>query len=949
MEINNNQDKIKNAESVANAHSPFLARLIMAYPEILEDIRHRGVDYLYESIIESISELMVAPIDIVTLKKELRVAKRKIALTVALADISGIWSLEKITESLSIFAEKCLNITINHLLFEGCKQEKIYNNNFYELFKNGKNRLRDIARDSGVIVLAMGKLGAYELNYSSDIDLILFFTPEKIGYKGRNTEQHFMNRLAHDLVSVMQDRTELGYVFRTDLRLRPDPYSTPPVITIDAAYHYYESVGQNWERAAMIKARAIAGDIKAGEDFLKSLTPFMWRRNLDFAAINDIHSIKRQIDKQQIKSLDIRGHNVKLGTGGIREIEFLAQIYQLIWGGREPELRIRKTCDTLRCLTEMGLISTEQEKILNKAYQFLRMVEHRLQMVNDEQTHSVPENDNELLNIATFNGYDNIGDFERQLVTQLSNVHEIYLSSFNSEKELSSNGNLIFTGEEHNPDTLRTLTRMGYSNPELVSETIMKWHHGSSRATRTKRARELLTEIIPELLECLAKTISPDTAFMNFNYFLQKLPATIQLFSLFKLNPHLLGLIADIMGSAPTLAESLSKNPDLLEAVIYEDFYDGLPNVDILEKQLDKVLLPPKNLPSYDFEQIMGRLRKFYHEKQFQAGVQLLKGMINAKHSGEFLTYLAEIIINRIVVEVTSEFKKTYGTISGNRFAIIALGKLGSREMTFLSDVDLIFIYDVDDTEELSNGQKGFTASVYYNRLSQRIISSLTSQSRDGRLYEVDTRLRPSGNQGPLAVSKAALEQYFDQSAWTFEYMAFTKARAIAGDESLLTELNGFIDSQIKKKRDIERLKYDVADMREKIEKEHSATSVWDIKYARGGLIDVDFIAQYLMLKYASDLLTVKSGNSIEFFTILKQEGFIGKESDTLIDSYYFLKQLLNMIRLCCGNNFVSNDAPEGLKKILVDTTNSDNFEKLSKKLQEVEKNIYSYYKTIFE
>ncbi len=918
------------AASKARSHSAFLTRLLTLYPDLLSDLQERGSDNVYEEFIKNISELAKQELEQSALIKELRIAKGKLALITALADIAGVWSLEKVTAALSDFASDCLVITIKHLL--------------YAAKKRGDIDHADIS-NSGLIVLAMGKLGGRELNYSSDIDLILFYEPNKLGYKGRNNEQHFMNKLAHDLVSIMQDRTSDGYVFRTDLRLRPDPASTPPAVTVDAAYYYYESVGQNWERAAMIKARPIAGDIEAGERFLKSLTPFMWRRNLDFAAIKDIHSIKRQMDTRQSKQISPKGHNIKLGLGGIREIEFYSQIHQLIWGGREPNLRLRSTCETLATLLEKGLIDNTKENIMRTAYVFLRTLEHRIQMVADEQTHSLPSTDAELKNIAEFMGYKNTKLFSDDLITHLSAVHEIYSSSFSSAEGLGDTGNLVFTGVTHDSETLKTIRDMGYSQPEVVSETIMGWHHGSCRATRTKRARELLTEMTPAILKRLSETANPDAAFLKFNEFLKNLPAAIQLFSLFQMNPHLLGLIADIMGSAPTLAETLSHSPELLDAVLYEDFYNDLPSPSNLEIQLQEAL----NHTEY-FDDYMEALRKFRNEKQFQAGVQFLKHMIDTQKTGVFLSNLAECMVRKSLQAVLAEFEKTYGKISGGRFAIIALGKLGSHEMTFSSDIDLVFIYDAEDYEKFSDGEKSFTASVYYNRLTQRLLNALAGMGRDGRLYEVDTRLRPSGGQGALAASNQAFNNYFDELAWTFEYMAFTKARVIAGDESLITELEIFISKQITKSRNFDKLQHDVVDMRERIAKEHATDNPWNIKYIRGGLIDIDFIAQYLMLRHAPNILGAKSGNAREIFTLLNHANYLDKKTtDELLAASHFLEQIFNMLRLCSDHKFDEKTAPEGLKKILVETVNEKDFEQLHNRLLQTQKTVYEYYNSIIK
>ena len=915
----------KQAAEKAQAHSPFLARLLILHKDIFYNLCERGADAVYSDFSAGMSELESNEWEQPALMRELRLAKGKLALLTALADIAEVWSLEEVTSALSDFAQKCLIITISHLLLSAKKRGDINNIN---------------TDNSGIIVLGMGKLGGRELNYSSDIDLILFYEPNKLGYKGRHNEQHFMNKLAHELVSIMQDRTNDGYVFRTDLRLRPDPASTPPAVTIDAAYYYYESVGQNWERAAMIKARPVAGDIEAGERFLKSLTPFMWRRNLDFAAINDIHSIKRQMDTRQSKRIQPKGHNIKLGLGGIREIEFFTQIHQLIWGGREPNLRLRATCETLAILAKMGLIDSQKENTLHNAYVFLRTLEHRIQMVADEQTHSLPDNDIELKNIAEFMGYVNAELFYKDLLVHLYAVHEIYASSFRNSEGLGDTGNLVFTGTNHDEETLKTIHDMGYSQPEVISEIIMGWHHGSSRATRTKRARELLTEMMPTILKRLSETANPDVAFLKFNEFLKKLPSAIQLFSLFQMNPHLLGLISDIMGSAPTLANTLSHNPELLDAVLYEDFYASLPSTIQLETQLQEKLQSVEH-----FEDYMDNLRQFRNEKQFQAGVQLLKGMVNAQQTGEFLTVLAECVLRQTLNAVLTEFQKTYGKISGSRFAIIALGKLGSRELTFLSDIDLIFVYDAPDFEVYSDGEKSFTASVYYNRLAQRLLNALTAMGRDGRLYEVDTRLRPSGKQGSLAVSKQALNNYFEESAWTFEYMAFTKARVVAGNESLIEELEIFILTQMTKPRDISKLQNDVVDMRDRIAKEYPTDNPWNIKYIRGGLTDIDFIAQYLILHHAPNLIGTKSGSAKDIFTMLKHAHCLDeKTADELLAANQFLEQIFNMLRLCSDHEFDGKTAPEGLKKLLVETVGEKDFEQLNNHLLQVEKTVHEYY-----
>jgi glutamate-ammonia-ligase adenylyltransferase len=902
-------------------NSPYLSQLLLSYPEILHQALLRDANAVHHTIAASLD---IAQDDQRSLMRHLRQCKNKLALLVAIADMMDWWSLEQVTRALSDFAEHVLIQVMHFLLSEAAKRGEI----------------TVPERGSGIVVLGMGKLGGRELNYSSDIDLIILFEAGKLNYQGRHNEQHFMNKLAHDLVHIMQERTADGYIFRTDLRLRPDPASTPPAVNIEAAYYYYESVGQNWERAAMIKARPVAGDMKAGERFLKNIAPFMWRRSLDFASIQDIHSIKRQMDSRQSKDIKIPGHNVKLGIGGIREIEFYAQIHQLIWGGREISLRSRGTCETLTKLAQLGLIDEHKRDVMTAAYIFYRQLEHRLQMVADEQTHDMPESAEAIKHIACFMGYDDVNNFDRNFLAHLHAVHEIYASSFRSSEKLGDEGNLVFTGVSHDPDTLETLRKMGYDDPETVSQVVMGWHHGSRRATRTKRARELLTELMPILLKRLSETASPDAAFHKFNDFLCNLPAGVQIFSLFSMNPQLLGLVADIMGSAPTLAEYLSKSPNLLDSVLYSDFYESLPQKAQLHQQWRSIIGTTQ-----DFEECMDRLRAFRNEKQFQAGVQLLRGMIDAKQSGCFLSDLADLMVEESLACVNNEFKRSYGTMPGGQFAVVALGKLGSRETTFGSDIDLVMVYDAKENAS-STGEKPLTASVYYNRLAQRLLNALTAMGRDGRLYEVDTRLRPS--QGLLATSLQGLQHYFGESAWTFEYMAFVKARIIAADLKLAKTLEEFIQSQLIKPRDQEKLRQDVIDMRGRIDKEFGTDDIWNIKYVRGGLIDMDFIAQYLILNHAPALKRVHRGSAADCIRWLCDQGVLNKNTATdLLDCEKTLTQLFTMLRLCSGHTLDENTALPGLKRILYQSLHTADFPSLKEKLASLEKRMLSHYNNI--
>ncbi len=914
-------------------HSPYLSKLVLKYPMVIHALHTSGADAAFKDILQAITLPEKLDNTLKDLKFLLREAKNKAALLIACADISHEWSLEKVTSALTELAERSLHISLDTLLLTAQQRGEII--------------LADIqnpSQNSGIIILGMGKLGGHELNYSSDIDLIVFFERDRIDYKGRHNEQHFMNKLAHDLVQIMQERTAEGYVFRTDLRLRPDPASTPPAINIDAAYYYYESVGQNWERAAMVKARPVAGDMEAGKRFLDGLAPFMWRRSLDFAAINDIHSIKRQMDTLQNRDIQLKGHNVKLGMGGIREIEFYVQIHQLIWGGRERSLRTQSTCTTLDGLFNFGLIDEAKRTTMRDAYIFLRLLEHRLQMVNDEQTHELPQTDEEVANIALFMGYGSVPEFEKNFMHHLQAVHAIYASSFKSAEKLGHEGNLVFTGVTHDPETIKTLKNLGYQQPETVSEIIMGWHHGSCRSTRTKRARELLTELMPVILQRLAETANPDAALLRFHDFLRNLPAGVQLFSLFNIHPQLLGLIADILGSAPTLAERLSKSPELLDAVLYDNFYEALPDKSVLSSQLDELLKTAD-----DFEEQMDRVRQFRNEKQFQAGVHFLKHMIDSTRVGKYLSDLADVSLEHTVSATLNEFISKYGTLPQSKFAVLAMGKLGSREMTFSSDIDLVFIYDADESI-VSDGEKGLAPSVYFNRFSQRLLTSITAIARDGRLYEVDTRLRPSGSKGLLAVSIEALKQYFDEAAWTFEYMAMTKGRPVSGDTDIRKVLEQFVTDSVLHYRNRHKLREHVIDLRERINRELGTKNPWNIKYVSGGLLDIDFIAQYLLLHHAPNLQPPYPGSAPDIIHWLAEHHVIEQSfAVSLLESEAFLSQIFHMLRLCTAQDFDEESAPAGLKKLLCECVKMQDFNALKEKLAATQQSVYALYLSLIQ
>ena len=830
----------------------------------------------------------------------LRRAKRAVAFLVALADLARLIDARRTTALLTALAEAATSAAVDHLLLSA--------------HESGKLKLADPARPaekSGLVVLGMGKLGAFELNYSSDIDLVVFFDPMAGTLSDPMEGVDIHARLVRRLIRIMQERTADGYVFRTDLRLRPDPGATPLAISIDSAMLYYEGRGQNWERAAFIKARPVAGDLKAGEAFLKELVPFVFRKYLDYAAIADIHSIKRQIHAHKGHGeIAVKGHNVKLGRGGIREIEFFVQTQQLIAGGRVPALRLKATEPMLEALEKANWIDARTCRELVEAYWFLRDVEHRVQMVRDEQTHVLPETEAELKRIAFMTGFEDTAGFSARLVTVLKTVERRYAALFEQEAKLSSEtGNLVFTGQKDDPDTLETLKRLGFERPADISRTIRTWHYGRYRATQSVEARERLTELTPELLRVFGESKRADEALLRFDSFISGLPAGIQLFSLLGNNPALLSLLVNIMSSAPRLAEVIAAKPHVFDGMLDPGLLAELPTRAYLSERIAGFLSG-----AHHYEEILDRLRIIAAEQRFLIGIRLLTGAITGKQAARAFTHVADLIVAAALKAVLEEIEAAHGKFPGGRVALVGMGKLGSFELTAGSDIDLILLYDYDSDALESDGPKPLDMMRYFTRITQRLIAALSAPTAEGVLYEVDMRLRPSGNKGPVATRITAFAKYQAEEAWTWEHMALTRARLVCGDDSLVAEAEAIFRDVLGKTRDLGKVAKDVAEMRALIDKEKPPKDIWDLKLIAGGLIDIEFIAQFLALAAPAreNPQPEKAMATTDALAILGTM-MDPNDLDTVQKALALYTEISQVVRLCIDGGFDPKDAPAGL------------------------------------
>ncbi len=876
--------------------SPYLGQLMIEHSSFAQ----RCFDEVPEQLFE---ELMLrTQTRDNNLSQNLRICKVEFALLCGLCDLGNIWSLEEVTAAITRFADTAISTALNTLLSDLHKAQK------YVLPHPATPSL-----GCGFVVLAMGKHGAFELNYSSDVDLIVLYNAQTPCLPPDSEVAKFFVKLTQRLVNLLQETTVDGYVFRTDLRLRPDPRATQIAISIESAATYYENQGQNWERAAYIKARPIAGDLALGAEFLDRLKPYIWRKYLDFAAIADVQSLIRQIHAVKGHGeIAVEGHNLKLGRGGIREIEFFVQTQQLIAGGRNTSLRGRRTCDMLHALADAKWIEPETAQDLEVAYTKLRNWEHRAQMQRDQQTHLLPSGD-EFASFAQFCGYADASQFRQEVQRTLETVRGHSSKLFEQSTGLGNEGALVFTGGEDDPETITTLEQLGFKQASEVSATIRGWHFGRYAATRDKRAKEALTELMPKFLVALSRSGDADRSFLDFDVFLKGLPAGVQLFAMLKNNPSLLDLIAQILGMAPKLAQGLSRQPRILEAVLDPAFFGPLPERIVMQHTLDQFL--PSGL---SLEEVMDRLRIFAREQKFRVGVRVLSDTVSAEEAGFGFATVADCTLSALLVAVETDIQRQHGFIQGSRIAVLAMGKLGGREMTSGSDLDLIIVYDHPETELTSDGARPLSPSAYFTKLTQRLITAVSVPTAEGDLYEVDMRLRPSGSKGPVAASFTSFKAYHLESAWTWERLALTRARPVAGNLSLCLELEVTKRQVLTTNRDEATTRADVVTMRGLMLREHQATSPWDIKRVRGGLVEAEFIAQFLQLIQACNVPQIIDSNTIACFEKMRNAGLLSMDhANDLIAATRLYHRLTQILRLCLDTEYRPEHAPVGLNKAI--------------------------------
>jgi len=831
----------------------------------------------------------------------LRRERLALSAALAIADLAGAIPVGRVMTELSAFADRALDTAITASI---------------------RKRVPD-AEPAGLIGIALGKHGASELNYSSDIDPILLYDPETLPRRERDEPGEAAQRYAREIVQLLSNNTPEGYVFRVDLRLRPASEVSPLAISLGAALTHYESSALAWERAAYIRARAAAGDIEAGQEFLTSIRSFVWRRSLDFGAIEEISRLTAQIRTTYKGPLEPGpGYNVKQGRGGIREVEFFAQTHQLIHGGRDPSLRLRGTRPALDALAAAGVISSDDARALGDAYDALRTIEHRLQMVNDKQTHTLPEGE-ALENVARLGDYENT----EALLADLGELTALVAARFDTliDAEAESAAASADDGLTVN------LVQLGFDDPNGTAARIRSWSDGRYRALRSAAALSAFEAILPTMLEALAAAPDPKRAILRWETLLEKASSIINLFRLLEARPGLFEQLINILTLAGPLADDLGRRPELLDTLIDRTALDLPGEVSELARSM------MRNELNDDYEKQLDRIRVVTSEQRFALGTQLIEGTHDPLDIAAGLSRVAEAALIAAAQSATQEFAATHGTIANSELAIIGLGRLGGGALTHGSDLDIIHIFSGSHEWE-SDGERPLGGTLYYNRLAQRVGAALSVPTAQGALYEVDTRLRPQGAQGPLAVSIDSFERYQNDDAWTWEHMALTRARVLYGSAQTRSEIERIVNAVLHKKRDPGKLRETVLEMRDDMALHKSSRGPLDAKMQRGGLVDLEFLVHYLQLRertaFAPDLRQAIDG--------LSSAGLIGGE---LLAAHDLMTRLLVASRLLAPD---LGEPAAGPAAVLAQSCHCSDLNQLLHQLREARQSVAACWKDNF-
>ncbi|TPG39002.1 bifunctional [glutamate--ammonia ligase]-adenylyl-L-tyrosine phosphorylase/[glutamate--ammonia-ligase] adenylyltransferase [Sphingomonas koreensis] len=801
MESTSSSSAILDALRRARAESPFLAGLLEREQDLAEILSSGALPPLSAAAAAAADRSVAA---------RLRIERRRLALIVGIGDLAGALDLSAVTRALSDFADRALDTAIRTAIAERTPE----------------------AEPCGFAAIALGKLGSRELNYSSDIDPILIFDPDTLPHRPREEPAEAAVRIARRVVELLQARDGDGYVFRVDLRLRPAAEVTPIALSINAALSHYESAALAWERAAFVRARAAAGDAALGARFIEGVRPFVWRRGLDFGAVGELMAMSRLIRDHHAQGQAFGpGYDLKRGRGGIREIEFFAQIHQLIHGGRDPALRAPATRDALAALASAGWIGHEDAVSLAEAYTALRTIEHRAQMVDDRQTHALPQGA-QLDALARLGGDGDGAALLDRLRPHVAATARIY-----DRLEGADDAGLP-------RDAVRLEERLaaaGYDDTADALRRIERWRSGGYPALRSPAAQAAFEDALPGLIDALGAAPDANAALARLDTILGRLPSAINFFRLIEAQPALAHLLGDILCHAPPLAAALGRRPELFDGLVDASALDPVGNVAALIGEMRRGALHG------DYQGVLDHVRRIVGEKRFALGAQIVAGASDPLDVSAGYARVAEAAIALVAEEAVADFARTHGRVSDSELVVLALGRLGGGALTHASDLDLIYLFTGDYAAE-SDGDKPLGAVLYYNRLAQRLSGALSVPTASGPLYEIDTRLRPSGNQGPLVVSLEGFARYQRESAWTWEHMALTRARPVFGSDDARAAVTAEIAAVLGGARPARDIVADAVAMRAEMAAHKPPHGPVDAKLLPGGLVDLEFAVHVVQL-----------------------------------------------------------------------------------------------------
>ena len=886
---------IADAIARVQANSPFLSGLIDRNADLMPMIQAGDFDAALASALARKAQ---------SVGTALRKQRQGVALVTAIADLSGIWDLTRVTHILSDFADHALDQAIAAAI-----EERVPG-----------------APNQGFAVIALGKHGGRELNYSSDIDPIFLFDPKTLPHRERDDVAEAAVRYGRRVIELLSALDGDGYVFRVDMRLRPSPEVSPIVLPVEAAIGYYESSALAWEQAAFIRSRVSSGDRALGDYFLKAIVPFIWRKSLDFGQLKNITAMTAQIRDHYAKGQTMGlGFDLKRGHGGIRECEFFAQAHQLIHGGRDPMLRVADTRAALTALAAAGPITPQEAETLSSAYTQLRMFEHRLQMHSDRQTHEIPANRDTADAVARLHGlYD-----ADALIAAIAPITALVAAIY--DRMVDAGGSEGPRLAEEGLPLEEQLTDLGFADPAAVMQRLARWRSGKIRAIRSPSARDAFEAVLPAIMAALAQAPDSDRAIARFDNMIEGMPSAINIFRLLEARPGLVQLVADILSYAPTLADDLGRQSRYLDALIDTSAMHLPGDVSALQDAMQR------RIGNADYQSTLDIVRDYVGEKRFALGVQLIEGRSDALAIAQAYAHLAEASLQTLTTATVTEFEKAHGKIAGGELIILALGRLGGEALTHASDLDIILLFTGDHLAE-SDGPRALGATQYFNRLAQRVIAAMSVATASGALYEIDTRLRPSGADGLLCASVKSFDQYQRENAWTWEHMALTRARVLFGSVGARTFVAEIIRDVLHTPRDGDKLRHDIAKMRKDMAAHKPPKGALDVKLLPGGLVDMEFIIHALQLE-THDGMQPQLGPAIDALVAA------GHLQADFAKAFALMARLLVMVRLIAPDCAAP---PEAAQYLIAHSLGFDDWDGLTRALRDYRGVVMDQWHTLF-